>query len=151
MKSPPALRPVALMFSLGQAAQFPVSKYNKGGRRFQEWRRACARRHSHMKSSSDPERRRDSRASGKIAAEQLVDAIASRYGFRSHDFSIVWDGGDFDAARTEHEMLISSKDGRQARAHIDDDALLRKDAWKYLREVDAAFASLRRRTSARGI
>ena len=31
------------------------------------------------------------------------------------------------------------------------EALLRRDAWKYLREVDEAFARLGRRASTRGI
>ena len=104
-----------------------------------------------MKSFSNPANRRSSEHDGKVAAEQFAQAVATRHGFRSHDFSIIWDGGELDAARSDHEMMVLSKDGRHAAAHIDDDALLRKDAWKYLREVDAAFAQLARRAPNRGI
>jgi hypothetical protein len=104
-----------------------------------------------MKLFSNPEGRQGADRSGKAAVEQFASAVASRYGFRSQDFSIVWDGGEFDASRREHEMQVTSNDGRHAAARIDDEALLRKDAWKYLREVDGAFAKLARRASARGI
>jgi len=104
-----------------------------------------------MKSFSNPAKRLDSDHDGKIAAEHFAQAVATRHGFRAHDFSIVWDGGELDASRSDHEMIVMIKDGRRAAAHIDDDALLRRDAWKYLREVDAAFAQLARRPPNRGI
>jgi len=104
-----------------------------------------------MKSLNDAGEQRDSSRPGKVAAEQLARAIATRYGFRPHDFSIVWDGGDFDTSRPQHEMMVKSNDGRHAAARIDNEALLQEDAWKYLRDVDAAFATLGRRTLARGI
>jgi hypothetical protein len=103
-----------------------------------------------MKSSNNVEKRSASEASGVEAAEQFVKSLATRYGFRAHDFSITWDGGAFDASRDEHELVITSKDGRSAAARIADEALLRRDAWKYLREVDEAFARLGRRASTRG-
>jgi hypothetical protein len=103
------------------------------------------------KSINDPGKGGASQPPGVAAAEQFVKSVATRHGFRSNDFSITWDGGDFDASRDEHELVITSKDGRRAAAHIADKALLRRDAWKYLREVDEAFAKLGRRASTRGL
>ena len=105
----------------------------------------------HTKSTDDRGKRSASQPPGVAAAEQFVKSVATRHGFRSNDFSIAWDGGDFDASRAEHELVITSKDGRRAAAHIANEALLRRDAWKYLREVDEAFAKLGRRASTRGI
>jgi hypothetical protein len=105
----------------------------------------------HTKSIDDRGKRSASQPPGLAAAEQFVEAVAIRYGFRSNDFSIAWDGGDFDPSRDEHELVITSKDGRREAAHIADEALVRRDAWKYLREVDEAFARLGRRASTRGI
>jgi hypothetical protein len=104
-----------------------------------------------MKPLSDLKDNRDSSRVGKLDAERIAMTIAIRYGFRARDFSIAWDGGNFDAGRSEHELVITSNDGRRASARIDDDALLRKDPWKYLREVDGAFARLSRRTQSRGL
>jgi hypothetical protein len=104
-----------------------------------------------MKPTNNIEKHSASEPSGVAAAEQLVKSLATRYGFRAHDFSITWDGGAFDASRDQHELVITSKDGRSAAARIADEALLRRDAWKYLREVDGAFARLSRRASKRGL
>jgi hypothetical protein len=94
---------------------------------------------------------RDSSRPEKLEAEKIARAIAIRYGFRSRDFSIAWDRGDFDTARDEHELIITSNDGRRAAARIANEALLRKDPWTYLREVDGAFARLSRRATVRGL
>ena len=104
-----------------------------------------------MKPAHTIEKQSASEPSGVVAAEQLVKSLATRYGFRGHDFSWTWDGGAFDTSRSEHELVITSKDGRSATARIADEALLRRDAWKYLREVDGAFARLSRRASKRGL
>jgi hypothetical protein len=88
---------------------------------------------------------------GKLEAEKIVGAVALRYGFRGDDFSIAWDGGNFDAAAAEHELLIVRNDGQQAAARITNEALLRKDPWKYFRDVDGAFAKLARRALTRGL
>jgi len=79
---------------------------------------------------------------GKLEAEKMVGAVALRYGFRGDDFSIAWDGGQFDASASEHELLIMRNDGQQAAARIANEALLRKDAWKYFRDVDGAFGQI---------
>ena len=104
-----------------------------------------------MKPTHNIEKQSASEPSAVVAAEQFVKSLAIRYGFRGHDFSLTWDGGAFDASRNEHELVITSKDGRSAAARIADEALLRRDAWKYLREVDGAFARLSRRTLKRGL
>lgn len=104
-----------------------------------------------MKSLNDPQDERALARSGKLEAETIADEIAIRYGFRPGDFTKSWDGGDFDAARSEHELVLTCKDGRRAAARIQDEALVHKDAWKYFRDVDRAFAQLRRRTATRGL
>jgi len=104
-----------------------------------------------MKSTISAEQQDHGEALARMAVEHFASAVASRYGFRPQDFFLVWDGGHFDASRREHEMLVTSNDGRSAAARIDDEALLRQDAWKYLREVDGAFAKLARRGSTRGL
>ena len=104
-----------------------------------------------MKPTHNIEKHGASEPAGMVAAEQFVESLATRYGFRAHDFSLTWDGGVFDASRNEHELVITSKDGRSAAARIADEALLRRDAWKYLREVDGAFARLSRRALKRGL
>jgi hypothetical protein len=88
---------------------------------------------------------------GKLEAEKMVGAVALRYGFRGDDFSIAWDGGKFDTSAAEHELLIMRNDGQRAAARIANGALLRKDPWKYFRDVDGAFAQLARRGLARGL
>ena len=102
-------------------------------------------RHSHLLDDQDVAR------VGKLEAEKMVGAVALRYGFRGDDFSIAWDGGQFDASASEHELLIMRNDGQQAAARIANEALLRKDAWKYFRDVDGAFAKLARRGLRRGL
>jgi hypothetical protein len=104
-----------------------------------------------MSASGDPQDGDDVAHAVQLAAEKLVRDVAVRHGFRSQDFSLVWDGGNFDASRAEHELLIVIRDGRQAAARIDHAALLRGDSWKYLRDVDAALAKLRRRSRSRGV
>ena len=106
---------------------------------------------SQMSTSGDPQDNVGAARAAQLAAEQLARDVAVRHGFRVQDFSLAWDGGNFDACRSEHELLITSRDGRQAAARIDHAALLLGDPWKYVRELDAAFAKLRRRSRARGI
>jgi len=78
-------------------------------------------------------------------AEKIVTAIAFRYGLRPQDFTMAWDGGSFAPSKDEHELMIVRKDGSQAAVRIDRDALLRKDAWRYFRYLEAAFVQLNTR------
>jgi len=82
-------------------------------------------------------------------AETIVTGVAYRYGLRPHDFTIVWDGGKFEPSRSEHELAITRKDGSKAAARIRNDALLNRDAWKYFRDLESAFAQLNRRAVPR--
>jgi hypothetical protein len=88
---------------------------------------------------------------GRKEAEQIIEAVASRYGFRPRDFSIAWDDGAFDDARAEHRVTVRSADGREARTAIPHNALLQRNPWRYIRGVDAAFAALKRRDARRGL
>ena len=95
--------------------------------------------------TTDLERNPDKVLEARGDAEKIVTAIALRYGLRLRDFTMAWDGGSFAPSKDEHELMIVRKDGSQAAVRIDRDALLRKDAWKYFRYLEAAFVQLNRR------
>jgi hypothetical protein len=99
--------------------------------------------------TADLERNLESTQVARREAEKIVIAIASRYGLQAHDFSIAWDGGNFQPSRPEHELTITRRDGSRAAARIGDEVLLRKDAWKYFRDLENAFAQLNRRVLPR--
>jgi hypothetical protein len=99
--------------------------------------------------TADLERNLESTQGARREAEKIVIAIASRYGLQAHDFSIAWDGGSFRPSRAEHELTITRRDGSRAAARIGDEVLLRKDAWKYFRDLENAFAQLNRRVLPR--
>jgi hypothetical protein len=99
--------------------------------------------------TADLERNLESTQGARREAEKIVIAIASRYGLQAHDFSIAWDGGSFQPSRAEHELTITRRDGSRAAARIGDEVLLRKDAWKYFRDLENAFAQLNRRVLPR--
>src|SRR5690349_9046801 len=84
-------------------------------------------------------------------SEKFVRALAMRYGFRSRDFSLVWDDGEFQPSRSEHQLTIVAADGRRSEAAIEHSALVRENPWRYIRHVDAALLQLARREEARGI
>src|SRR5262245_9039965 len=87
--------------------------------------------------------------SARHQAETIVTAVAYRYGLQPHDFTIAWDGGNFEPARSEHLLTITRNDGGRVTARIGDDVLRRKDAWKYFRNLESAFAQLNRRAIPR--
>lgn len=95
--------------------------------------------------TAELERNVESVGIARRQAETIVTAVAYRYGLQPHDFTIAWDGGSFEPARPEHLLTITRKDGSLATAHISDEVLLRKDAWKYFRDLENAFAQLNRR------
>jgi hypothetical protein len=99
--------------------------------------------------TADLERNLESTQGARREAEKIVIAIASRYGLQAHDFSIAWDGGSFQPSRAEHELTITRRDGSRAAARIGEEVLLRKDAWKYFRDLENAFAQLNRRVLPR--
>ncbi len=81
--------------------------------------------------------------------EDVIGAIGLRQGFRASDFQVVWDGGQFDASRDTHELVIKTTDGRQATARLSQEAM--RDPWKNFGEIEAAFKRLSRRGRSRGI
>ena len=83
--------------------------------------------------------------------EDLIAAVGERHKFRIWDYSLVWDGGQFNPECPMHMLDIVISDGRHAMAEISHAALSDGDPWKYLRRVNAAFETLRRRASGRGI
>jgi hypothetical protein len=80
--------------------------------------------------------------------DDLIAAVAARHGFRSSDYSVVWDGGSFDASRKAHTLLIQMKDGRHVAVEISDEAV--GDPWRPLRPIEEAFGQLQRRAAPRG-
>jgi hypothetical protein len=83
--------------------------------------------------------------------EELLTATAERHGFRAGDYSLVWDGGEFDPSRAVHELAIVTGDGRRAVAQLTHAALSRRDPWSYLPDIQAAFKQLGRRDQSRGV
>ena len=76
-----------------------------------------------------------------LVLEDLISAIALRYGFRGR-VKAVWDGGQFDASRDVHQLTLTAKDGTQATAWFSPEAM--GDPWKQLGEIEAAFKHLAR-------
>lgn len=86
-----------------------------------------------------------------IVPDELLMAIAERYGFRDGDYSLAWDGGEFDPSRAMHELAIVTADGRRAIARFSQADISQRDPWKYLPKLEAAFTQLARRGQARGV
>jgi hypothetical protein len=80
--------------------------------------------------------------------ENLIGAVASRYGFRASEFTAVWDGSKFDSKRDPHVLLIAVSDGRQVAVKIADAAVV--NAWQPLSAIEEAFRELQRRKYVRG-
>jgi hypothetical protein len=90
-------------------------------------------------------------ASDICYSERFIRELATRYGFRPRDFSLVWDDGEFEVSRPIHELAIVAADGRRSAARIAHSAVIRQDPWQYIRQVDAALMSLARRHDTRGL
>jgi len=81
--------------------------------------------------------------------EELIIAIGKRHGFVIPDYSLTWDRGQFDPARTVHEVTIVAADGTRASTNITHAILANGDPWKHIGNIDEAFQSLARRTGER--
>ena len=77
-----------------------------------------------------------------IVPHALLQAIAERYGFRTGDYSLVWDGGQFDPSRGVHDLAFVVGDGRRAIARLNHADILPGDPWKYLGKLEAALDQL---------
>ena len=80
--------------------------------------------------------------------EDLIGAVAQRHGFRTSDYTAIWDGGQFDASLPTHTLVIRANDGRQVTVQLSSEAL--SDPWKPLRPIEAAFRQIARRARPRG-
>ena len=85
------------------------------------------------------------------ALEELIIAVGKRHGFVIPDYSLTWDRGRFDPARTVHEVAIVAADGTRATTNITHAILANGDPWKHIDDIDEAFRSLALRTTGRGI
>ena len=74
--------------------------------------------------------------------EDLIGAVGERHGFRASDYTVMWDGGQFDAARDVHELAIKSIGGTLAMATLSPLAL--SNPWTSLWQIEEAFRSLAR-------
>jgi len=83
-------------------------------------------------------------------SEQLIRELATRYGFRSKDYSLIWDDGTFQSSRSMHALEIITADGRRSAAEIPHLALVQENPWQYIAKVDAALLQLARRGALRG-
>jgi len=86
-----------------------------------------------------------------IVSEELLDGIARRHGFRAGDYSLVWDGGEFDSGRHVHQLAVVTGDGRHAVVELTHAAISQRDTWKYLGKIEAVFSQLARRKQTRGV
>ena len=84
-------------------------------------------------------------------SEKFVRAMATRYGFRSRELSLVWDDGELEPDRNQHQLTIIVADGRRSAAQIEHTALVRENPWRYFGDVDAALLKLTRRDETRGL
>jgi hypothetical protein len=82
--------------------------------------------------------------------EELIRTIGERYAFRPRDYALTWDGGQFDPSRSTHELLITVADGRHVSTRIIYRVLSKRDPWKYVSDIGAAFEGLNRRAQIRG-
>jgi hypothetical protein len=80
--------------------------------------------------------------------KDLIAAVALRYGFRTTEFTAVWDGSEFDAERDPHLLVIAVSDGRQTTVKIADAAV--GNPWQPLGAIEEAFRELQRRKHVRG-
>lgn len=81
----------------------------------------------------------------------LITAVGEPYGFRIRDYSLTWDRKQFDSRASRHALEIVPNDERRVVAEIGGAGLSDDDTWKYLPQVNAAFETLGRPASARGI
>ena len=80
--------------------------------------------------------------------DELIATVAQRHGFRADDYTSVWDGFEFDPKRDPHELAITINDGRHISITISGTSL--GNPWRPLRDIEAAFRELQRRTLVRG-
>ena len=80
--------------------------------------------------------------------DELIAAVARRYGFRTDEYTAIWDGLKFDAERDPHELAITINDGRYIVITISEAVL--GNPWRPLRNIEAAFRELQRRAQVRG-
>jgi len=85
-----------------------------------------------------------------VNAEALVRAVATRHGFRSRDYALIWDQGTFDGTRSVHELAITTRDGRRASVQIEAEALGKRNPWPFFPRIEDALSQLGRRSSDRG-
>ena len=74
--------------------------------------------------------------------------MAQRYGFRSDEYTAVWDGLVFNPTLDPHELAITIKDGRHIVITISEITL--GNPWRALRDIEGAFRELRGRGQVRG-
>lgn len=92
----------------------------------------------------------DGFAVAQAELEERIRSFSSRYGFRDKDFHLTWDGGKLDPTRSSHELVITTADGRRSELQISHEALLARDAWIRVRDIETALGKLQRRLDNRG-
>ena len=79
--------------------------------------------------------------------DALIAAVAARNGFRASEYSVEWDGGDFEPGRAVHDLVIIAADGRRASTQLQDSGL--RDLWNSVVPIEQAFKQLQRRARPR--
>lgn len=80
--------------------------------------------------------------------DDLIAAVADKYGFRAADYSCEWDGGTFDPGIRFHRLVITAKGGRRVTAQLSGLAL--SNPWASLGHIEDAFAKLQLQEDLRG-
>ena len=78
--------------------------------------------------------------------DDLIGAVASRYGFSESDYRVIWDGQEFSGNRDPHQLVIAIKDGRTIAVNVSEATFA--SAWGPLRDIEDAFKELQRRKPA---
>jgi len=78
--------------------------------------------------------------------DDLISAVASRYGFCESDYRVIWDGQEFSGNRDPHQLVIAIKDGRTITVNVSEATLA--SSWGPLRDLEDAFKELQRRKPA---
>ena len=71
--------------------------------------------------------------------EEVIIAVSKRHGFVIPDYSLTWDRGQFDPARTVHEVTIVAAEGTRATTNITHAILANGDPWKHIGDIDETF------------
>jgi len=78
--------------------------------------------------------------------DDLISAVASRYGFRESDYRVIWDGQEFSGNRDPHQLVIFFFNDTATTETISEATLW--NSWGPIRDIEDAFKELAGRKPA---